>query len=87
MDGKHDKDCPLYEEDVDLIQDAECAHLEGCVGELHDKNCPLYEEPDMEKECLHLVGCVDGKHDPDCPCYKEADPLMLASGVQVADAS
>ena len=86
VDGKHDKDCPLYEEDVDLIQDAECAHLEGCVGELHDKNCPLYEEPDMEKECLHLVGCVDGKHDPDCPCYKEADPLMLASGVQVADA-
>lgn len=86
VNGKHDKDCPLYEEDVDLIPDLECAHLEGCVGELHDKDCPLYEEPDMEKECLHLAGCVDGKHDPDCPCYKEADPLMLARGVQVSDA-
>lgn len=86
MNGKHDKDCPLYEEDVDLLPDLECAHLEGCVGELHDKDCPLYEEPDMEKECLHLAGCVDGKHDPDCPCYKEADPLMLARGVQVSDA-
>lgn len=86
VNGKHDKDCPLYEEDVDLLPDLECAHLEGCVGELHDKDCPLYEEPDMEKECLHLAGCVDGKHDPDCPCYKEADPLMLARGVQVSDA-
>ena len=86
VNGKHDKDCPLYEEDVDLIPDLECAHLEGCVGELHDKDCPFYEEPDMEKECLHLAGCVDGKHDPDCPCYKEADPLMLARGVQVSDA-
>ena len=76
----------MYEEDVDLLPDLECAHLEGCVGELHDKDCPLYEEPDMEKECLHLAGCVDGKHDPDCPCYKEADPLMLARGVQVSDA-
>ncbi len=85
VNGKHDKDCPLYEEDVDLLPDLECAHLEGCVGEFHDKDCPLYEETDPEKECQHLAGCVDGKHDPDCPCYKEADPLMLARGVQVSD--
>ena len=54
MNGKHDKDCPLYEEDVDLLPDLECAHLEGCVGEFHDKDCPLYEETDPEKECQHL---------------------------------
>ena len=35
VDGKHDKDCPLYTEEVDLIQDAECAHLEGCVDGKH----------------------------------------------------
>ena len=46
VDGKHDKDCPLYTEEVDLIQDAECAHLEGCVDGKHDPDCPCYKEAD-----------------------------------------
>lgn len=84
VDGKHDKDCPLYTEEVDLIQDAECAHLAGCVDGKHDKDCPCYDLE--EAECAHLEGCVDGKHDEDCPCYKVEETLALARGIQVENA-
>ena len=46
VNGKHDKDCPLYEEDVDLLPDLECAHLAGCVDGKHDPDCPCYKEAD-----------------------------------------
>ena len=79
MNGKHDKDCPLYEEDVDLLPDLECAHLEGCVDGKHDQDCPLYEIISEIPECAHLEGCVGDVHDKDCPLYEEIVPALFAA--------
>lgn len=86
MNGKHDKDCPLYEEDVDLFQIWNVRIWMDVLANSTTRIARFMKSRIWRKNVCIWLAAWTGKTDPDCPCYKEADPLMLASGVQVADA-